>query len=136
MRYLEAPLMAGIIFYFIYMIFELFVRKQERMVLIEKMGQNLPPIDPSVLENRINTLLPSFRRKKSFSALRGGCLFVGCGLGLLTGLFVCMFLAANNFNWDPSLFFVAFVAPVLLFGGFGLIISYLIESKLAKEDKQ
>ena len=135
MDFLEAPLVIGILGYFTYMIFELFARKQERMSLIEKMGQSLTPIDSSILNAQFSSLLPSFR-KKSFTALRTGCLFVGLGLGLLTGLVICLLIVNSNIHWDNSFSFMALVAPILLFGGLGLIISYLIESKSAKKDKQ
>jgi hypothetical protein len=139
MNFLEAPLVTGIVFFFIYMIFELFARKDERIRLIEKMGQSLGPIDSSVLKSQFSTLLPSFS-KKSFTALRMGCLLVGLGLGLLIGLFLCLYIR-NTFvfehNWErDSLYSVAYGAPVLIFGGIGLITSYLIERKDIKKDEK
>jgi hypothetical protein len=133
MTFLEAPLVVGIVFYFIYLTFELFVRKQERISLIEKMGQNIAPIDPSLLRNQFGSLLPTFP-KKSFTALRFGCLFVGVGLGLLIGLFIVLYVndcCSNGINgWERVNFYsMAYTAPVLLFGGLGLIISYHIERK-------
>ena len=139
MNFLEAPLVLGILGYLTYMTFELFARKQERMSLIEKMGQNLTPIDSSVLNVQFSSLLPSFR-KKSFTALRTGCLFVGFGLGLLVGIFICLLISSNKLNLGNldrnALYSFAYVAPVLLFGGLGLIISYNIESKTAKKEGQ
>jgi hypothetical protein len=138
MEFLEAPLLTGIVFYFIYLIFDLFVRKQERMNLIEKWGQNISPIDPEALSNQLSTLKPVFR-KKSFNALKFGWLFVGIGFGLLVGFFISLFVYhnlsynANGFR-ERELFSVAYGAPVLLFGGFGLLISYAIESKSAKKE--
>ena len=139
MNFLEAPLTTGIVFYFIYMIFELFARRDERLKLIEKMGLTAAPIDPSILKSQFSSLLPSFK-KKSFTALRMGCLFAGLGLGLLIGLFICLnirnFTVFDN-NWErDSLYSVAYGAPVLIFGGFGLIISFLIEKKDAKNDEK
>ena len=135
MNFLEAPLVVGIVFYFIYMTFELFARKQERLGLIEKLGQNFTPVDSSVFKNQLGSLLPTFR-KKSFTSLRFGCLLVGIGLGMIVGLFLGFNLSKEfHINWDNwhnrELLSIAFFAPVLLFGGLGLIISYLIESKSA-----
>jgi ABC-type sugar transport system permease subunit len=137
MQFLVAPFVVGIVFYFIYLTFELFVRKQERISLIEKMGQNISPIDPSLLKNQFGSLLPTFP-KKSFTALRFGCLFVGIGLGLLIGLFIALYInncCNNGMNgWERSNFYsMAYTAPVLFFGGLGLIISYLIERKSAAQ---
>jgi hypothetical protein len=131
MNFLEAPLVVGIISYFVYMTFELFARKKERILLIEKMGQNLTPIDSSLFKNQFSSLLPSFR-KKSFTALRFGCLLVGIGLGLIFGICLAAFFSneLRDNNWrNGDLISIACFAPVILFGGLGLIISYLIESK-------
>ena len=132
MRFLAEPLICGIVFYFIYMTFELFVRKQERISLIERMGQNLIPTDPGLLKNQFSSLLPTF--KKSFTSLRIGCLFTGLGLGLMVGLFISLFIKAEfkfgDSYWErEKIFNVAYGASVLFFGGLGLLISYLIESK-------
>ena len=136
MNFLEGPLICGIVFFFIYMIFELFVRKNERVLLIEKMGQSLNPEDSSLLKSHFSTLLPSFS-KKSFSSLRIGCLFVGLGLGLLVGLFLCLNFRHIDNNWERETFYsVSYGASVLLFGGLGLIISYIIESRSAKKDEK
>jgi len=132
-------LVTGIVFFFIYMIFELFARKDERIRLIEKMGQSLAPIDSSVLKSQFCTLLPSFS-KKSFTALRMGCLLAGLGIGLSIGLFLCLYIR-NAFvfehHWErDTLYSVAYGAPVLIFGGIGLITSYLIERKDIKKDEK
>lgn len=139
MDFITVPLVVGIIFYFTYMTFELFARRKERMSLIEKMGQNLTPMDPSILKSQFQTLLPTFN-KKSFTALRFGCLFVGLGLGLLVGLFICLSIkdsGIGNNHWERNSFFtVAYGASVLFFGGIGLVVSHIIESKsTSKEEK-
>ena len=139
MKFLEGPLICGTVFFFIYMIFELFVRKNERIRLIEKMGQSITPMDSSLLKNQFSTLLPSFSIK-SFSSLRIGCLFVGLGLGLLVGLIICLnirCISEINDQWEREKFYsVCYGASVLLFGGLGLVISYIIESKSAKKDEK
>jgi len=139
MDFIIAPLVTGIIFYFIYMTFELFARRDERLKLIERIGQNLTPTDTSVLKVDFGSLLPSFK-KKSFSSLRIGCLLTGLGFGLLVGLFICLFIKSemqiDNNHWEWNNFYsVAYGSSVMLFGGLGLLISYLIESKSAKNEK-
>lgn len=137
MDFITAPLVTGIIFYFTYMVFELFVRKNERMTLIEKMGQTpaaAPPLDPSLLRTHFNYLPPSFP-KNVFTGLRIGFLLIGLGLGLLVGLFLCIMIRISGIpKWSIDMFYsIALGSSVLLFGGLGLILSYFVERKLAKK---
>ena len=139
MNFIVPPLVVGIIFYFIYMTFELFARKTERLNLIEKMGQSLTPTDDSVLKSQFTSLLPSFS-KKSFTSLRIGCLLAGLGLGLLVGLFIFLYIR-NTINiehhWERETFAsISYGAPLLVFGGLGLIISYIIERRDIKNDEK
>ena len=136
MGHITAPLVTGIVFYFTYMVFELFARRKERMSLIEKMGQNLTPVDSSALKSQFSSLLPAFP-KKSFTALRTGCLLVGLGLGLLVGLFIALNIENLHIEgWRRDTYCsVAYGASVLFFGGLGLIISYIIENKSARKEQ-
>jgi hypothetical protein len=136
--HLEEPLIVGIVFYFCYMTFELFVRKKERLILIEKLGQNIMPADPETLKVQFSSLLPSFKNK-SFTALRIGLLLIGIGLGLLVGLFINLSAIGVNYdnNWQvTSMMGVSYTASVLLFGGLGLLISFLIENHLSKKKEE
>jgi hypothetical protein len=139
MDFITQPLTVGIIFYFVYMTFELFARRKERLLLIEKIGQNISTMDQSLLGNQFHSLIPSIP-KKSFTGLRIGCLFIGIGLGLLIGLFLNLFIRSCNYelsSWEINSFnSVAYGASVLLFGGLGLIISYHVENKYSKKDKE
>ena len=138
-RDLVGPLIMGSICYSTYMVFELFVRRDERMKLIEKIGQHFDPKDYSF--PKFNSLLPAFS-KKSFTSLRLGCLFTGIGLGLLVGLFLSVYMntkldIGGNSQWHIETFYnVAYGSSVLFFGGFGLLVSYFIENKATKKEDQ
>ena len=106
MDFITIPLVVGIICAGIYGLFELFVRKKERLAIIEKISNNL---DASAFEGKLG--LPNYMSRVSFSALKVGCLLAGIGLGLMIG------------------------ASVLLFGGIGLIVAFIIELKLNKDKK-
>ena len=110
----------------IYGLFELFVRKQERLKIIEKINDKF---DGSALEGKFK--LPDYGYKVSFSALKIGCLFIGLGLGLLVGFFIAHCMEIKDYN-DRS---IIYSSSVLLFGGIGLIVAFLIEMRLAKKNK-
>ena len=94
-----------------FMIF--FLRKfenQERMAMIEK------GMDLSGLKREKNISFP----------LRFSLLLVGAGVGLFLAYFLDMALNMEE---------VAYFSMLFLFGGLGLGVSYLIEEKKAKEEK-
>jgi hypothetical protein len=139
MESLAHMLTVGIVFYFTYITFELFVRKKERMSMIEKMDKNLAPPDSSILNNRFGNLNPLLA-EKSLSGLRTGCLLIGLGLGLFTGILVCFYMK-NSFpdmsRWESDgYYFVAYGSSVMFFGGLGLIVSFLMERRLARKKKE
>ena len=83
MDFITAPLIVGIITLGIYKLFELFACRRERITLIEKLGEKMSQTD---LELNGKICLPDFNRPQlSFGALKGGCLLLGVGLGLLVG---------------------------------------------------
>ena len=115
-----------------YKLFELFVCKKERLLIIEKMGEKFTP---EMLEHKINF---SSIGKFSSSALKLGCLLMGLGLGLLIGYLICtttlqgyteMGLFNRNMRDTIS---IIYGACILLFGGLGLLIAFLVELKINK----
>lgn len=139
MDFIMAPLIVGIITLGIYKLFELFVRKRERLAIIEKLNEKF--IDFSSLEK---FSLPQFVQSKfSFSALKAGCLLMGVGLGLLLGFLIC----ANYFpyygtemqdhSWEVrQITGVVYGSCVLFFGGAGLILAFVIEMRSSKKKKE
>lgn len=124
MNFIMIPLIIGIICAGIYGLFELFVRKKERLAIIEKIGDKL---DPSAFDAKIG--LPRLSTNFSFSSLKAGCLLVGVGLGILFGFFLSIVSDANG---DYEMRSAVYGASVLLFGGLGLITAFVLELKLSK----
>ena len=135
MDFIMAPVVCGIFVLGFYKLFELFVCKKERLLIIEKMGEKFTP---EMLGNKINL---SSVGNVSFSALKFGCLFVGLGLGLLVAYLICTTtlegyaeMSSNRFNGNlRETISVIYGACVLLFGGAGLLTSFLIELKISKK---
>ena len=134
MDFIMVPVVCGIFVLGFYKLFELFVCKKERLLIIEKMGEKFTP---EMLGNKINLSLVG---NVSFSALKFGCLFVGLGLGLLVAYLICTTTlegyvdVSRNSNWEyRETISVIYGACVLLFGGVGLLTSFLIELKISKK---
>jgi len=91
----------------------IYIRKfqnMERMAIIDK------GLDPGIFK----------RESSSAGTLRGALLLMGAGLGLLMGYWL-----DRSFDMEE----VGYFSMLLIFGGLGLGIAYIIEEKKAKERK-
>ena len=138
MEFIYVPIVVAIITAGIYGLFELIIRRKERLTIIEKIGDKL---DPSMLRGRM--ALPSYSNlpRVSYGALKAGCLIAGIGLGLLVGFIINASLAAGNTLYADEWYRnniagVSYGASVLLFGGIGLIIAFVVEMNLTKKKKE
>ncbi len=136
MDFITVPLVFGIVTCGIYKLFELFVCKKERLIILEKMN----------FDNANNQYVNSiFKRHNSpssfsFSALKVGCLLLGLGLGLVLGVLFFSFnietvrafgeLTSYNTYYVVSLIISG---AVLLMGGLGLLLAFIIEYKIGKK---
>ena len=130
MDFIMVPTIMAIITLGIYKLFELFVCKKERIMLVEKMDERglLPRMDVPKLCGS------SF----SFAALKIGCLLVGMGLGLLLGYLICYATVPDYFTANRDWMYretvsLIYGACVLGVGGIGLIAAFIIELKLSKK---
>ena len=125
MDFITVPVTFGIVTLGIYKLFELFVCKKERLTIIEQMGEKFTP---DMLE-----------RKISFSALKIGGLLVGMGLGLLIGFFLCINTipgyTSQHLGRPHGIPELIYGASVLLFGGIGLLIAFVVELKLGRDKR-
>ena len=123
--FIMVPLVCGIFVFGFYKLFELFVCKKERLLIIEKMGEKFTP---NMLEHKLNFASIG---SMSFSTLKFGCLFIGIGLGLLVGFAIHYnFLTFIDKSWEIR--YTIYGASVLFFGGLSLLIAFLVELKINK----
>jgi hypothetical protein len=135
---LDAVFMLGFVVLGIYKVFELFVKKNERIALIEKMSAvfNANEVDKVIKFPEI-----SFAKRGYESwALRIALLLVGIGLGCLLAFCVqfCLFIESKVHldNWEyRNVLFVLYFSFITMCGGLSLFIAYLIEKQQLKKQK-
>lgn len=135
MDFIMVPLIVGTVTLGIYKLFELFARRKERMTIIEKLGDKF---DPTMLGMK-NTLPQMNMGNSTFGTLKIACLLLGIGLGLLVGFSILQLnFPYSQINIDHYIFretqSVVYGASVLLFGGLGLLVAFLIELKHSKKN--
>ena len=140
MDFITIPLVVGIITLGIYKLFELFACRRERITLIEKLGEKM---SEGNLQLNGKICLPDYNRSQlSFGTLKGGCLLLGVGLGLLTG-FIISYVSFSPYDFDRfdrgytrEMVGVIYGSCTLLFGGAGLVTSFLIERNSCNKKKE
>jgi hypothetical protein len=119
----------GIITLGIYKLVELHVRHKERLRMIERLiafwndhGKDQEPLPPLKLPDL------SFDKQNFVSwSLKLSLLLMGVGIGCALTLFVRFGVFADNLRFrDIEMLNASFI---LIFGGLGLLIAYLIDSK-------
>lgn len=118
------PALFGIVTLGIYKLFELFVRRRERMLLIEKLDlSQLPSFNPGRLQ------LPA---PVTANAMTAGCLLLGLGLGLVIGILLSTQIHFNDSYFRQSQEMVC-GGSILIFGGIGMIASVFINRALDRK---
>jgi hypothetical protein len=104
---LKDILIPAIVFSTIYGIFHLFIRRSERLAMMEK------GVDASIFYAETP--------KKGSNSLKFGMLFIGVGLGILIANIL---VAAGGLQEE-----VAYPALIFLFAGIALVTNYVIDKK-------
>lgn len=137
MDFILVPLVVGIITLGIYKLFELFVCRKERLAMIEKLADK---VNNGEVNSNFSLKLNYSRSRFTFGSLKAGLLMLGIGLGLLIAFFICLYAFpsyAENEAWHiERQANIVYGACVLLFGGIGLLIAFLIETKVHTKEKE
>ena len=126
MDWITAPLVCAIIFGCIYKVVELFVRKRERLILINKITE---------ISNTDFKGINLYNSGNKFTGLRIGWLLLGVGCGFLFGFLINMMATygqyATEYNnaWSYHHYVggIVYVACICICGGIGLLLSYRAE---------
>lgn len=129
--------------YFLYKLFELYGMRSERKTIIERLEAS----DLLEYVKRMpigvgggNVKAEEYESKKQIVAkwpLRIGLLIVGFGAGIVLGSFLAsdIHFGTKEFVYNPSEQFEAvYMACVCICTGLGLLLSFIIETKMSKKD--
>lgn len=134
MDFIAIPLVVGIITFGVYKFFELIVCRRERLNIIDRLesSQLIDYLKQVPMGFRYGASEPreasEYRPRVSTGGLRVGCLLAGLGLGLVIGILMKPSFAQD----DWSLFSGLCGGLVLLCGGLGLLVSFIVEMRLAR----
>ena len=133
MDFILVPLVVGIITLGIYKLFELFVCKKERIIMIEKLGDKFNMGD---ISGKFSFNVNYSRSRFSFSALS----FNDSRSKVKWGGFSFAFpnySTSRETAWHvEQQASLVYGACVLFFGGIGLISAFLIEMHIHKQEKE
>lgn len=136
MDWIMIPLNCAIVFGCIYKVVELFVHRQERLLLISKIAE---------LTNVDFKGISLYSSGNKYTALRIGWLLLGIGCGFLLGFCINILATYGDYSFhadEDSMFRyreyvggIVYVAGVCICGGIGLLMSYRAERK-AEQQKE
>jgi len=136
MEWIMIPLNCAIVFGCIYKVVELFVHRQERLLLISKIAE---------LTNVDFKGISLYSSGNKYTALRIGWLLLGVGCGFLLGFCINILATYGDYSFhanENSMVLysdrvggIVYVASVCICGGIGLLMSYRAERK-AEQQKE
>ena len=135
MDWIMIPLNVLIVFGTIYKVVELFVRKCERLMLINKLTE---------ISNVDFKGISLYSSGNKFMALRIGWLLLGVGCGFLFGFLINMMATYGRYatefgtarSYHNTVGGIVYVACICICGGIGLLLSYRAERKAGHSEEQ
>jgi hypothetical protein len=117
-----------------YKTFELFVKRKERLLFIEKLLDYCEKRDVSGSFKMPSVSLGN--QSSGSSALKIALLLIGVGTGCLLSILTSIYVTTEGVKLYHDTTTLLYFAYIAIFGGIGLLISYLIESKQSKDKKE
>lgn len=133
MNFIMVPLVTGIVTLGIYKFFELLICRRERREIIGK-------LEPGSLIDYLKLVPMGLRTGATIrtasetapgipvGALKVGCLLLGLGAGLLFGFMLTRITEIQSYDTRSAVY----GGSVLVFGGLGLIVSFIVERVLSR----
>lgn len=136
MVYLVPIFIVGFIVLGVYKVLELFAKKKERLLLIDKLSSLTENEEEN--EKRAKIQIPLILSGDSASwPLRISLLLIGIGAGCLFAFFIQIsdVIPSANDQFNSLVIMVNF-ASISFFGGIGLFIAFLIEQKNERQQNR
>ncbi len=135
MEWIMIPLNVAIIFGCIYKVTELFVRRRERLMLINKISE---------ISNADFQGIKLYSSGNKYTAMRIGWLMLGVGFGFLFGFLINMMATFGDYgnHCEEVKFYhyhvagIVYIACICICGGVGLLMSYRAERKAEQPQEE
>ena len=134
----------GFITLCVYKLFELYAKRKERILMIEKLAHLCENNEDT--EKRLKIQLPLISVNNSdfgYWPLRISLLLIGIGIGCLCAFLLQMSAFGHSFesyrdyvNKLGDIVFIINFASISIFGGIGLLTAFLIEQKMKTKKKE
>ena len=133
MNFIMIPLVTGIVTLGIYKFFELLICRRERRELIsrlegEQLIDYLKLVPMGLRTGGPVRIVPETAPGIPAGALKIGSLLLGLGLGLLFGFMLIRLAEVRSYETQS----IIYGGSVLVFGGLGLIVSFIVERILSR----
>lgn len=135
MDFITVPLVLLIIFGTLYKVIKLYATRRERILYIEKMSTP-PPYCPDANQQPIppyRVMPAEYESLSRFRTLRWALLAMGVGFGMLFAIGFVLLVdpvrVMDNFYCITNRYGIIVGASMFLFGGLGMLISYIIETR-------
>jgi hypothetical protein len=130
--HLDDVLIIGFIILGIYKIFELLIKRKERLMFIEKIFTHC---EEKKISGSFHLPDISFGKQNSnLWPLRVSLLLIGIGIGCILAIFIEYNMYMVEIAVSDRFEGFTFFSCIAIFGGTGLLIAHLIESKKDKPD--
>ena len=132
---LNSVFIVGFLVFGFYKLVELFVRRRERIMIIERLDKDA--FNEFVRNGAVmHPSLPDSGRRMKFGVLHFAAALLGLGLGIIASFTICsaFFIHNSDFPWYYR--DACQSGCVLLFMGLALVISFVIEYRLAHKKEQ